>query len=62
MKFILIVAYVTSLTGGGTPAVTMQEFDTQKACDNAGQVAVKLAKKLPGEGRNITWECVLKSL
>lgn len=61
MKFILLVAFLTSHYSGGTQGVSMQEFDTQQACERAGAKVVQLASALRGgksAGQQIKWECV----
>ncbi|MBN3776969.1 hypothetical protein G3O06_05220 [Burkholderia sp. Ac-20345] len=61
MKFILIVAFMTSNVGGGAQGISMQEFESKPACELAGGTALKLAEKLRG-GKDSppVWECVPK--
>jgi hypothetical protein len=65
MHFILIVAFLTGSAVSGSPGVSMQEFDTMKTCEAAGEKAHALAGSLPGSpcGANadqVRWVCVPK--
>lgn len=58
MKFILLVAFLTSQNLGGTQGVSMQEFDTKSACETAGSKLVQMASALRGgKPDQIKWEC-----
>lgn len=61
MKFILIIAFLTSNTGGGTQGIAMQEFDSSEACTAAGQRVIEIATELRGGDRKqVRFACVKK--
>lgn len=62
MKFVLIIAYLTGNSMGGTQGVTLQEFESKQSCEAAGAKATELARRLRGGDRKspILWECVAK--
>lgn len=49
MHFVLIIAFLTSTSMGGTQGVTMQEFDTKTSCEAAGARAREMAASLRGD-------------
>lgn len=59
MKFILIIAFLTSNSMGGTQGVAMQKFSSKQTCDAAGKKAVELARQLRGGNADqFKWDCV----
>lgn len=63
MKFILLVAFITTDYSGGRQGVAMEEFDSRETCMAAGQKAIDLVGKLRGgasDRQGVTWSCVAK--
>lgn len=58
MKWILIVAFLTGNSGGGTQGIAMQEFDSKETCGAAGKRAVELAASLRGgDAKQVVFDC-----
>lgn len=62
MHFVLIIAFLTSASMGGTQGVTMQEFDSKTSCEAAGAKAHEMAAGLRGDddAQHVRWACVPK--
>lgn len=48
MKWILIAAFVTGHTMGGSKGFSFQEFDSKETCETAKQKATEMAAKVRG--------------
>ena len=57
MHWILIVTYLTVIGANGNTAVTMQEFDTNKACIDASKTIIEM---IPDRHFGMKFRCVPK--
>lgn len=63
MKWILIVAFVTSkstVSSGQMHGFEFQEFDSKETCESAISESKRLVRKLNGSEYDYTFSCVKK--